>query len=92
MMPSVSHSGRLGNSPQKKEKLETTMNKMTTAVLGLSLMLGSAAFAAQATDKKADSKPAPAAASTTVKKHHKKHKKSSNTPATTPATNPPAAK
>ena len=69
------------------------MNKLTTAVLGLSLMLGSAAFAAQTADKKVDQKPAAAADTTTVVKKHKKHKKAmkSNTTAVTPAT-PPAAK
>jgi hypothetical protein len=79
---------------RKKEKLETTMNKITTAVLGLSLILGTAAFAAQTADKKVDQKPATAADTTTVKKH-KKHKKSaakSSNSVTAPATNPPAVK
>jgi hypothetical protein len=94
MRAAVSHSGWLKNGPSEKGKLETTMKKITTAVLGLSLMLGTAAFAAQTADKKVDQKPATAADTTTVKKH-KKHKKSaakSSNTAIAPATTPPTAK
>jgi hypothetical protein len=64
------------------------MNKLMTAVLGLSLMAGSAAFAAA---PQADSTKTPAAKTATSKKTTKTSKKSSKTSAKKPAATTPAA-
>jgi hypothetical protein len=68
------------------------MNKLTTALLGLTLMAGSAAFAQTATDATAPAATGTKAATATPKAHKvKKHTKKSTdatTPASTSATNP----
>ncbi len=69
------------------------MNKLTTALLGLTLMAGSAAFAQTATDTTApastDSKMTTATPKAhKVKKHTKKAPAGSDATTTTPAANP----
>ncbi len=56
-------------------KDNNTMKTMTTAMLGLSLMIGSAALSLAAAPQAATT-AAPTTDTTKVKKHHKKHMKS----------------
>ena len=67
------------------------MRKLTTLLMGLSLVLGTAGLSLAADEKKAatEQKPAADAAKAPQKKRVKKHKGTGNKPATTPATPAP---
>jgi hypothetical protein len=63
------------------------MRKLTTLMLGLSLVFGVAGLTYAADEKKDDKKVAPATTTTQKKKHSKKHKKSANKAAAATSTN-----
>ncbi len=70
------------------------MRKLTTLLVGLSLVLGTAGLSLAADEKK-DTKPAAPAADAgkaPAKKHSKKHKGNGHKPATPPATTPAPTK